>query len=264
MPSANRRIGQIVLFLIGCFPFLRAESVTSVSCQAAGYSVMVDTAGCLQGTLPNPQIQGPIAQANSAVSETLQQTANDSLSISFHESVMAIPDLGATNSSVSQSQANASVHINMYTEGPVRPGVLQIVLTEQSWVASTDGFTGVVWYQIGPWSGECRGWTGMCWGVPGENAPPIPFELGTAFSFDAAVSLADYASNLTGFASGRADVLMQFRFFEADGVTPVIAYDPPSVPEVNSGYLVGLAGVGFLAVATRFRSRATELGRDKR
>jgi hypothetical protein len=79
----------------------------------------------------------------------------------------------------------------------------------------------------------------------GSHAPPIPFQLGTNFAFDSYALLT--ASSIEGLAGGYDGLLLKFRFYEADGVTPVLSYDPPltDAPEPGTWPLAVLLLAGI-------------------
>jgi hypothetical protein len=261
-----------LFFLLGIIvPFLRADPVitTSVSCQSYGAAIITAQSSCSEGGPIVPNTVSPsYAFASSTASVTLQQVATDWLTISFQNSVNTVD--GApylyehgqlpANQNIAPGVASGevSVHIDAYTLGPVRPGILQVQWSP-IWMSNPGDFVAAAGYTIHDpllaSAVSCVTADANCNG-PGPHAPPIPFQLGTDFSFDGSASL--FTSSGDGNSYGYDGMLLKFRFLEADGVTPVLSYDPPAeAPEPATWGLSAFAGIGvFLSAKRRATSAA--------
>ena len=258
-----------LFFLCGLIvPFLRADPIisTSVSCQSYGAPTIAAQSSCSEG---GPIVTGTAspsyAFARSTASVTLQQLATDWLTISFQNNVNAVDGASylyehgqipsSQNSAPGVASGQVSVHVDAYTLGAVRPGILQVEWSP-IWMGNPGDFIPTAGYTIEDSllhkveiAGSCVGSNGFCSG-PGPNAPPIPFQLGTDFTFDSSASL--YTSSGDGNSSGYDGMLLKFRFLEADAVTPVLSYDPPAeAPEPATWGLSAFAGIGVFLAAKR-------------
>lgn len=233
---------------------------TSVSCQSYGAPRITAVSSCEQGGPLNTQGASPsYAFAQTEASVTLQTVATDWLTISMKNTVNPVD--GASwmyehgtlppnyLSAPASASASINVHIDSFTLGQVRPGILEVQWTP-IWGVGYGDMQASAGYSLedpllynGSFAGSCYGSYASCSG-PGIHAPPIPFQLGTSFTFDSYALL--NASTIDGVASGYDGLLLKFRFYEADGITPVLSYDPPtSVPEPGS-LLLGVVGIGML------------------
>jgi len=166
---------------------------TSVNCQAYGFQSVTSASSCSQGTPPS-QSQSPhppFASASSTASVVLQENPQDWLTITMQNNASSIDGIAYYNSqgqllnqisAISNAGANNSIHIDLTTDGPQRPGILQWQWTP-IWQGNPGDFYASLNYKIGQYSGSCGGSIGLCSG-PGSNAPPIAFALGTPFTFD--------------------------------------------------------------------------------
>jgi len=80
---------------------------------------------------------------------------------------------------------------------------------------------------------------------------PIPVTLGTAFTLEANGGTTNWASGFDGRSGGSLNTVFQFRFLEADGVTPV------GVSQAPEPVTLGMVGLAFcsLAFVNKARSR---------
>ncbi len=89
--------------------------------------------------------------------------------------------------------------------------------------------------------------------------PLIPISLGTNINLAATGFVNDWVGPLDGQSGGELDTTFQFRFFEADGVTPVAVSD---VPEPATWGLIAFIG-GAVLVVKRGALRALPEGEGK-
>jgi len=256
-----KALASLVFVIAACPLFADPIITTSVSCQSYGAQTITAVSTCEQGGPLNQQGTSPsYAFASAEASVTLQTQATDWLTISMKNTVNPVDgaawmeehDTLPPNYISAPAFASASVyvHIDSYTLGPVRPGILQIQWTP-NWLVSYGDVQATAGYSIqdpllynGALTGSCGGAFANCTG-PGVHAPPIPFQLGTDFAFDSYATL--NASSLDGIGSGLDGLLLQFRFYESDGVTPVLSLNPPtSAPEPASWALTAFATLGIV------------------
>lgn len=246
---------RTIILLVLIVPLLSADPIitTSVTCSAYGGRAVTAASTCEQGGPLNPQGASPAyAFASTEVSVTLQAVATDWLTVSMRNTVNPVDGAAwlqehgqlPPNQLYAPSGASASidVHIDAFTLGPARAGILQI-----QWAPILAGSYGDFFadagFSVGAFAQGCPGISGMnCYG-PSPAHPPIPFELGTPFTIDSFATV--HADSLDGVASGYNGMLIQMRFLEADGVTPVLSYDPPASVAEPSTLLLGLIGIGF-------------------
>lgn len=239
---------------------------TSVSCQSYGAQTITAVSTCEQGGPLNPQGASPsYAFANAQASVTLQTVATDWLTISMKNTVNPVDgaawmiEHGALPPNQlyapASTSASIAIHIDSFTLGPVRPGILQV-----QWSPILAGSYGDFFPDAGfsiedplvangAFAQGCPGINGTnCYG-PGPARPPIPFQLGTAFTFDSFATV--WADSMDGVGSGYDGMLVQMRFLEADGVTPVLSFNPPtSAPEPASWALTTFAALGIVIGAS--------------
>ena len=234
---------------------------TSVSCTSYGAQTITAVSSCEQGGPLNTQGASPsYAFAKTEVSVTLQTLATDWLTISMKNTVNPVDGAAWLQEhgqlppgqlyAPAGASASIAVHIDSLTLGPVRPGILQIQWSPMK-AGSYGDFFPSAGFSVedplvygGAFVQDCSGINGAyCYG-PGSARPPIPFQLGTPFTFDSFATV--WADSLDGIGGGYDGMLVQMRFLEADGVTPVLSYDPPtSVPEPST-FLLGVVGIGLL------------------
>jgi hypothetical protein len=187
----------------------------------------------------------------------LQENPQDWLTITVQNNASSIDGIVYYNSqgqllnqisATSNAGATNSIHIDLTTDGPQRPGILQWQWTP-IWQGNPGDFYASLNYKIGQYSGSCGGSIGLCSG-PGSNAPPIAFALGTPFTFDSVSSL--FVDSIDANSSGYDGLLLNFRFLEADGSTFVMSSEQQaSAPEPStSGF--GLLCIGLVLI-TRYR-----------
>jgi hypothetical protein len=184
-------------------------------------SLGIAATSCLTvgGSIANPvacQIQGPGQAISSAQSSSSFSIAGNEVTTNTFTSVGAV----ASNTGAAISTATASINITLVTDGPARAGFVQRLNTALPWQHSSDGFSGDFQYSLNS------------------------FQLGTAFQLIATQSFTAFADpNVIGVANGVGVTSMQFRFFEADGKTPVAV---SLAPEPSSLALLVLAVIHLL------------------
>ena len=235
---------------------------TTVSCQSYGAPRITAVSSCEQGGPLNPLGGSPsYAFASTEVSVTLQTLATDWLTISMKNTVNPVDGAAWLQAhgqlppnqlyAPAYAAASIAVHIDSFTLGPVRPGILQIQWSPMK-AGSYGDFFPSAGFSIedplvygGAFAQDCSGINGLyCYG-PGPARPPIPFQLGTSFTFDSFATV--WADSMDGVGGGYDGMLVQMRFLEADGVTPVLSFNPPtSAPEPASWALTAFVALGIV------------------
>jgi hypothetical protein len=249
---------------------------TSVSCTSYGAQTIAAVSSCEEGGPLNTQGASPsYAFAKTEAFVTLQTVASDWLTVSMKNTVNPVDGAAWMQEhgtlppnqlhAPASASASISVHIDSYTLGAVRPGILQVQWSPIPAGSYGDFFPAAGFSIEDPlvyndsFTQNCSGINGTnCYG-PGPARPPIPFELGTSFTFDSFATV--WADSMDGVGGGYNGMLVQFRFFEADGVTPVLSYDPPlyAAPEPRNLAAVGLFGLLLIMCGrAKFKSYAKE------
>lgn len=163
-------------------------------------------------------------------------------------------DTDLTGAPSSAAQSSLSYHGDYLTSGPVRQGFLQINLSGYS----GDPYSGYMNATIllsmpdGSPSANIDCYDGLCHGNSHEfySGGLIPYVLGTSFSLDGTGNALASAGFNDGSSAGDTNLSYNFRFFEADGVTPV------SVSEIPEPASVSLVLVSLAALLWRRRLSA--------
>ena len=228
-----------VLMLLALAAAADADMVTSASCTVSVSGVPItsqsDPHSCALDTL--------LGRASATVSETAS-ISSAGFAASLTGSSFAFADAGDYPKSVTVTgQAYGSLSYSLYTNGPTRPGFIQINLTGsippeaqapeiQQLTVGVGGLTESCIYAGGT---ACGGNVGPCAGSVGSCTVSeiLPFTLGQAFNFTGWVDFQseDQGNNLLNSPSGAGSVTLSFGLFEADGTTPVpinlVAPEPP-------------------------------------
>jgi hypothetical protein len=268
------KVPASLVFVIAACPLFSSPIITtSVYCQSYGAQTITAVSSCEEGGRLNPQGVSPsYAFASAVASVTLQNTATDQLTVSMKNTVNPVD--GGTwlrehgqlppgqFEAPASAAANIAIHIDAYTLGPVRPGILQVQWSPIL-AGSFGNFFETAGFSVedplvenGSFAQGCSGVFGgdNCYG-PGPARPPIPFELGTPFTFDSFANV--WSDTMDGVGGGYNGMLVQMRFFEADGVTPVLSFNTPtSAPEPASWALTAFAALGILIGVKRRHQEA--------
>lgn len=197
-------------------------------------------------------LTGTVARAYSQVYFTEATQAGDWNAL--HISLYAVGDhnysLGLPDASIQDSNATAFASYLAFflPSGPVRQGYLQFLAeggADHPYSGITHGSASLTTID-GSYAANlfCNGGgSGTCSGNQPEftNHALVPYTLGTAFSLNGAADSQQYVSRNVGESGGAVNITYQFRFFEADGVTPVAVTE---LPEPSSFLMVP----AFLAV----------------
>jgi hypothetical protein len=221
----RRFLPRCILLLTAATAF--ADSATTVFCFFPGTALTTDPNSC--------QISGPPdlsgfsgVNASSQVSFSLAGNATDFTDLHFTQSAIARAPLGAPYYGplpIAISSASLT-GVTLTTAGPDRAGLIQVLYTPMVTVTS-DGINGNYSVSLpGVPTVGCN-----LTGVTSADACQqyvqnfqnhlFSFDLGTQFDFNLAGVLTAYGNSDNSNASGYADVDYRFRFFEADGLTPV-------------------------------------------
>lgn len=262
-----------VLLFAACLAggtILSADVITSVTCNVSGPLTATDPHSCsLQGPDQGPFGSPDFANATANASFSLVSDPNSFSSLSVNQYAEAAPGVNnaGTLFAVSSARSQVSVNETLFTTGSMRPGFVQISAAAGS-AGNFRGDVGSLDISLESVAISCfpSGQTAVCilWpngfhSVPGYQLPfdgrtPLtgyyPFTLGQAFNFSYSGSAAGF-SDVLGVGAGYANIQLQFRFFEADGVTPAAVQ---AVPEPATFALFGVA-LGFMAAFRRKPSR---------
>ncbi len=227
-----------LLLLIVLLPAVgRGDSITTqVTCSVPGQVAVVAAGSCSQ--------QGSnqsAAQESIAAFVGYSSSAPDYFTVQLNNSGAAGGNIGSN----AETSSSANVSLALQTAGPVRPGFIEIVpaYDADAEYASLSKLS----FSLGYLQGACGAPSRSCsLNNPGANYPNFPriynFNLGDPFSVDV-----NYASGLDALseeddAHASLQFALQFRFFEADGVTPVAISPEPSTSALA---LIALAAAGF-------------------
>jgi hypothetical protein len=239
---------------------MKAALVTNVTCSANGSPSVSASAQCSQGSA-TPYGLNPAAVASVTGTVTMPAAASDFFVSNIHESVSAkgslLSGISGLNLGASGATTTASVHLNLSSSGASRNGLLEIYFPSLAWNSSSDGFLGSLQLSIGSLTAGCIAFNanfanacaGFGRGLLQQNSHLfLPFQLGTAFTFDETQAFGAIGSFLTGSGSGFGQTSVAFRLLELDGATPVCVYSTSAVPEPASLLLLSapLAGLYLL------------------
>ena len=228
----------------GCLAAANPLITTPASCSITGWPPIPSDSSCMAGSLST----GVYAEASSSASLTLNPFTWSSAQID--ESVLALTAWNPNGPSpLVIASAEATIHADLTTSGPVRPGFVELWLTS-SGGGSPDDFYSTISYSVGSYSYQCNG-AGHFDSCPGTYTSPFvprPVTLGTTFSLDLTSSLFAYPiAAFNSLSRGDFTLKVAFRVFDQNGFVPV-AY-AAAVPETSTlGMTIcSLAFVFFLA-----------------
>lgn len=262
------RPANIILLLLSAIAACADPIIsTSVTCQIYGQSRTIAQSSCSQGLPPVTDPPPPYAAATSSATVSLPQSSSDWFTVSLLATgnTTAGGEWYRQNGIIPESllaiaTANNSIHFDLMTDGSPRAGLLEW-RWRPVWLSNSGDFFANLQYSLGGYSGFCMGRTPNCSG-PGVMAPLRPFSLGSQFSFDANTDLGVDTLDMSLFSNGYAGMDLQFRLFEADGVTPVIIRD--AMPEPSVFLLVCLGIVAMIGYKIKSPVKAITNARDVR
>jgi hypothetical protein len=236
----------MLAFLCG-IEIASADVITSATCQVGTSPAISDPANCSINST-NSQ---PSARASVAVNQ-LTAIPDGGLSTTFAATLTglasAIPlsNIGTGPNIASSAAANATVTYQLFTQGPVRPGIITYTGSYSNWQVGSGNNPAQISASVGSLSGSCTGIQPFCTGpLLGTPTPhSVAFTLGNSFGFQLSESFTAYGDPFVegpGFASGTA--FLNFQLFEADGRTPVAIYAAPE-PGTLGLLLICLGGFG--------------------
>ena len=258
----------LIFVFLAAGSILSADIVTTVTCDISGSPSTEPHSCSLQGpTQPVGGTAYAMAMANAAFS--LASDPNSFSSLSTGQSASAT---GAVTPSGGSGTALSLVSVNeaLLTTGSVRSGFVQVIIAGGSDYYYGDGQMDL---SLGSVTVRCPGnrfaLTGCILSAapytpPEYNVPVFPsslqeefaFTLGQPFNFNFSGKASAYGN--TGPPSGGdAFIQFQFRFFEADGVTPVAVAAPEPATFALFGIALGVlaAGKGKLRRCCSYQAR---------
>lgn len=141
--------------------------------------------------------------------------------------------------------SSLSYQQTLTSEGAVRQGLIYYYLFPgPAGNAGNFAYDYQLW-SVGPYSAQSTGRASQ--GTPGAGSFLVPFVLGAPF--EVSMSSQAYSDRDSGSVGGRSS--LEFRLFEADGVTPVRILGTDT-PEPGMAIFTGLA-VATIALRRRFR-----------
>ena len=246
---------------------LSADVVTSVNCTVGGLmnspgSTVTNSQSCsLQSVVQQPFGSAATASAAVNASFSLADNPNSYSSVSITQNASAGP--GMDNNAhiiVANAGSQALVNETLFTAGYVRPGFVQIIASASSqFVLRYSGATQIL--SLGNIYVDCTDelfFADACTFFPngdhnlgGSSQLPsgeeYPFTLGQAFNLNYLGSTGASAYFSDAGSVTDSSIQFQFRFFEADGATPVAV---EATPEPNTFALFGVA-LGALVISKR-------------
>jgi hypothetical protein len=256
-----RRLLPVILAFCGGADIGLANVVTSATCQIGTNPIVSNPAACSI----NPTNSQPSARASVAVNQ-LTTIPDGGLLAPFTATLTglasAIPlsNIATGPNIASSAIANATVTYQLFTQGPVRPGIITFTGSYSNWLVGAGNNPAQISASVGSLSGSCTGIQPFCNGpLLGAPVPhSVAFTLGNSFGFqfmEMFQAFGDPFSEGPGFASGTA--FFTFQFFEADGRTPVAIYaaPEPGTLELLFASFVGLGTAYGVRVAAVFLRR---------
>ena len=221
----------VILTLFCGTEVVSADVVTSATCQIGTDPAVSNPANCFL----NPTNSRPSARASVTLNQ-LTPIPDGGLSTVFTASLTglasAIPlsNIGTGPNIASSAAALATVNYQLFTGGPVRPGIITYTGSYSNWNVGPGDNPANISASVGPLSGSCTGIQPFCTGpLLGTPLPhSVAFTLGNSFKFQFSESFTAFGDPYVegpGFASGTA--FFNFQLFEADGRTPVTIYAAP-------------------------------------
>lgn len=228
------------LFLCVVSTSFSAAITLSTTCTSSG-EINTGVASC--------NISDGVGSGQAQASASLSVSGNI-LSLDAHTWANALPGI---SSGFSQAQfsasSNVAVSVNLFTNGPLRLGYVEISGGSQTTAA---GFGSAnISASVGTALNLGCGVNQSCYSLSNTLQP---FELGTSFTFSQTQHSTGQSDIIQNQGDSVANTSETFTFFEADGVTPVAVFDAASaVPEPAAWTLfaLGLAGLGALSFRTK-------------
>lgn len=226
--AVKRFSGSFYLLIAALFVPLpvHSESIsTQVSCFTAGQAAVVDGTSCY--------VSGAEGYASDNLQLTVSKAASpsDFTTVVLSETGVAAGTLNGLNPGSSAVVSSAFLDYELKTVGPERPGYLEVSVISG---LDTEWAIANLTYSIGQQSGGCYSHTLNC---SFGSTPPVSsflpdryfeFTLGDPFSLQLAYSDTFYTAQDSSYSPVSGSFELQFRFFEADGVTPASLNPEPS------------------------------------
>ena len=267
MPRSSILIALISLtaLAVSADPLITTTQYQS-SCTAYGASTVTGKSACfsnptgLANSFNMPEFGISYAAASASITTSLGGTSYSDIhavqTIQLGEAWAQADTYPAPASATSTAQLST----NLTTAGPVRDGLLQIVFTNRSLGYPSAG-AGWGTFSLSLNAGlESSLGCGISWSTCNATSVAEHYNalgglivpLGTAFSLNYNGIFNAFAGGTAeGNGSGTVDLDYQFRFLEADGITPVAVLS--AAPEPTS---FGLLGISLAATAFCKRRRA--------
>ena len=249
-----------VLIVIGIQSQAKANILNSTTC-SINYSI--SNSGSTDCSIAGPGDPQARASATSIGSVTLPDSASGTLSLAVNQSVESNAGWTVEGFVDALATATSTIHVNLYTEGAMRDGWVQ-VSSASLWERASEGFTGHAALSLGDYYGGCGDdpmatcyFGNILLGDPSFSYR-FPFTLGSSFELDFTQTFYADANPFTGWSHSIGQTAFNFEFFEADGSTPVMVYDPPgpaSAPEPATFLLAALPLLGILGLRKLVLSR---------
>ena len=251
-----------ILFLFAIT--LSADTVitNSVQCQATGFPTTTGNTFCEAGLSSSniaPPYPPPYGTASSSASVQYQTTASDPLTINILSSATSRDGIAWYHAQglylnyvltvPGYASADTTVHVDLKTDGPVRQGIFKMEVTP-IWQGGYGDTNVHAAFSLGNYHYTCGGSNAVNCDTPGIlSTTPLTLTLGTVFSFDSDAHSSN--SSIDGNQSSFAGLLLKFDFFEADGVTPVLAEQAAPIPEPRNMASAGIVGLLLLILAAK-------------
>lgn len=244
----------ISILIFSATPVSGNSITTSVTCQLWGSPALITGRSyCSSGTPPPTSgPPPPYAAATASASLKLPTTADGWVTINLSTSIFGT-DAAAYLDSIGQlppgyarapssGTASADLHFDLYTDGPGRVGIYQIRLNPDAstTVLANDAASiggNVIIRNTSAFISETDCSNDFFCNVPDPSAPVFYFQLGSPFTVDGNSSAYRVLSESNAYAF--ADISLQFRLLESDGVTPVVIHTGVPEPGILAMCLLG-------------------------